>query len=169
MNGPVAGIQAILNRKKEPHRKRGFFFWALSPWLVLFIVVMGFVIDKSDPGPLALLIAIELLAILMLLGLWDGYRFWWAWRGVGALVFLGYLAYVVSMLIEEWGAFKVPKHRGESAFVNALVGFVVFGLPGLWYAVFARLTLREEEKQKGPSDSSVCDPSAERNADEGMR
>jgi hypothetical protein len=157
MNGLVAGIQAILNQKKGPRQKRGFFFWALAPWLVVFIVVMGFMIDTSDPRRFALLVALELLAILVLLGLWDAQRFWWAWRGVGALVLLSYVAYLISMLIEEWGAIKVPKHRGESTLVNALIGFVLLGLPGLWYALFGRLTLREEQPRQESGSADEVD------------
>src|SRR5690349_20336224 len=87
---------------------RGFFFWTLSPFLVLFIVVMGLLIDKSEPTRLVLLLTLELLAILMLLGLFNARRFWWAWRGVGAIVFVGYVAYLIAMFVESSGVVRLP-------------------------------------------------------------
>jgi hypothetical protein len=118
---------------------RGIFFWALSPFLLVFIVVMALLIDKRGASSLVTLVAIELLAVLMLLGLFDPVRFWWAWRGVGAIVFLGFVAYLIAMIIE--GKFFAAR-RAESAAITAFVGLVVFGIPGLWFALTGRLTPR---------------------------
>jgi hypothetical protein len=118
---------------------RGIFFWLLSPLLVVFIVVMLFLVDRREVSSLITLVAIELLAVLMLLGLFDPVRFWWAWRGVGAIVFLGYVAYLIEMIVEG----KIfAARRAESAAVNALLGLVFFGVPGIWFALTGRLTPR---------------------------
>jgi hypothetical protein len=124
------------SRKKS---SRGIFFWVLSPFLLVFIVVMALLIDKRDTSSLVTLVAIELLAVLMLVGLFDPVRFWWAWRGVGAIVFLGFVAYLIAMIIE--GKFFAAR-RAESAAIIAFVGLVVFGIPGLWFALTGRLTPR---------------------------
>ncbi len=117
-------------------------FWLLAPWLIVFMIVLLW-IEKDNA--LALIVGLELLAALVLLGLFDSQRFGWAWRGVGGLLFLGFLAYFVSMLIEGGGAVRLPRRKGEANVINALLGLIVFGLPGLCYAMFGRLTWRSQE------------------------
>jgi predicted ABC-type exoprotein transport system permease subunit len=124
---------------------RGLFFWALSPFLVVFIVLMPLLIQKRDGSAMITLAAIELLAILMLLGLFHPLRFWWAWRGVGAIVFLGYAAYLIAMLIESGGKIAFTPRRSEASAFYAICGLIVFGVPGLWYAVLGRFSFRAEQ------------------------
>jgi len=100
---------------------------------------MVMLIDKRDASSLVTLVAIEFLAVLVLVGLFDPVHFWWAWRGVGAIVFLGYVAYLIEMTIE--GKFFAAR-RAESAAINAFMGLVFFGVPGLWFALTGRLTPR---------------------------
>lgn len=143
-NLPDRGRGGTCDAEYDP--PRGFFFWTLSPFLVLFIVVMGLLIDKSEPTKLVLLLTIELLAILTLLGLFNARRFWWAWRGVGAIIFLGYVAYLIAMVIESNGMVKMPARRSEASLVNAVIGLCIIGLPGLWYALYGRFTFFEESE-----------------------
>lgn len=129
-----------------PHDQpvRGFFFWSLSPFLIAFIVLMPLLIQKRDTGALITLATVELLAILVLLGLFNPFRFRWAWRGVGGITFLGYSAYLIAMLIETGGDVVITPRRSETSAFNAICGLIAFGLPGLCYAVFGRLTFRRE-------------------------
>jgi len=60
---------------------------------------------------------------------------------VGAIVFAGYLVYLVSMLVA--GQLFGDMRRSAASALNALIGLVVFGYPGLMYAVFGRFTWRD--------------------------
>jgi hypothetical protein len=113
--------------------RRGFFFWTLSPFLLIFVVLMPLLVQKRDPPAVLVLIGVETTAILMLLGLFDPHRFWWAWRGVGGAVFLAYAVYIVLMVME--GRWHVPHERN---LVYAILGLIAFGIPGLWWALFGR-------------------------------
>jgi hypothetical protein len=119
---------------------RGFYFWSLAPFLLLFLVVMPLARPPELTG-VVILCTVELLAGLLLLGLFNPFRFWWAFRGVGAIVFLGYVAYLVAMLFE--GKVAAPR-RAQPSMLNAIAGLVVFGLPGLWFSLLGRFTMRPE-------------------------
>jgi hypothetical protein len=110
----------MTHQREEP--VRGFFFWSLSPFLIAFIVLMPMLIQKRNPAALVTLSAIEFLAILALLGLVHPIRFWWAWRGVGALVFLGYAAYLVAMLMENGAKLAIAPRKAEPSAFNAPEG-----------------------------------------------
>jgi hypothetical protein len=88
------------------------------------------------------LAAVDVLAILVLFGLYAPARFWWCWRGVGAIVCLGYLAYLISMV--RAGQFFGDGRRSSATALNAMMGLIVFGYPGFMYAVFGRFTWRPE-------------------------
>lgn len=100
--------------------------------------------------------SVELLAVCVLLGFYDAYRFWWCWRGVGGIVFLGYFAYLISMAISgQW--FGDGRPSSATAF-NALIGLMVFGYPGFMYALFGRFTWHRQPESEDDSDErSVVD------------
>lgn len=125
---------------------RGFVFWSLAPLLLVFVVLMPLLTQRRDPAAIIVLVALELLAGLTFLGLFNSERFWWAWRGVGAIIFFGYAAYVVAMLVENGGRIAITPRKSEASAFNAVCGLVVFGLPGLWFALFGRLTFRKEDE-----------------------
>lgn len=103
---------------------------------------MPFLVQPPEPTGWVVLAAVELLALLLLLGLFNSERFWWCWRAVGALVFLGFAAYLVSTALA--GVWFGDGRRSSATAVNAAIGLLLFGLPGLWYAIYGRLTFREE-------------------------
>jgi len=117
--------------------RRGLFFWALTPFLLVFVVLMPFLIQRHDALAIATLIGIESVAMLMLLGLYNPIKFAWAWRGVGALVFVGFASYVVAMLIQQ--KWQFPANRAQQNLLNAIGGMLVFGVPGLWWALFGKV------------------------------
>ena len=43
--------------------------------------------------------------------------------------------------------FRLAKSRSEASPRNALLGFMIIGLPSLWYAVFGRFTCRKPEPE----------------------
>ncbi len=69
----------------------------------------------------------------------------WAIRIVTGLIFTGYLCY----LIYEWGfdtekGLGLGSRRSEATPINSLLGFLIIGLPCLWFTVLGRFTLRAE-------------------------
>ena len=101
---------------------------------------MPLLVRPPEPTGWVVLVACELLALMVLLGLFNSERFWWCWRAVGAIVFVGYVAYLVSTtLAGEWFG---DGRRSSATALNAAIGLLVFGLPGLWFAIFGRLTVR---------------------------
>jgi hypothetical protein len=144
--------------------RSGFMFWALSPFLLAFLVAMPFLIPKWNSTTVILMVGLESLCVLVLLGLLNPLRFWWAWRGVGALIFLAYAAYVISMFIESGGKITVGWSRAETSVFNAVLGLLVFGLPGLLYAILGRLTfrLKREIDESELTESEDADSEPER-------
>jgi len=130
-----------------PHPSR-FVFWCTAPFLVATIVFLTLLARPPEPSGWIVLIGVDVLAALVLVGLYHPARFWWCWRGVGVMVFLGYLAYLISMIMT--GQFFGDGRRSSASGVNAMLGLIIFGYPGFMYAVFGRLTWRQELD---------CDPS----------
>lgn len=104
--------------------RRGFFFWALAPFLLIFAVAMPLLVPIRDAGVAVTLIAVELPAILVFLGLYSPRRFCWTWRGVGAPIFLGYCAYLFAALIEIGGTISITPRRSEASPFNAFCGLI---------------------------------------------
>lgn len=123
----------LKNMKKTPT-----IFWILAPFLIIFMASMPFLIPKWTLGATITIIVVELLSVSVFLGFLNPVRFHFAWRIVGAIIFLTYLSYLVIMLIESKGNFTVGK-KSEATASNALLGLIIFGLPGLSYAIFGRL------------------------------
>lgn len=70
-------------------------------------------------------------------------------RVIGAAVFLLSGWYLYSMV--STGAF-LSGSRSEPSIINAIIFFVVFGLPGIWYAVFVKFPVSgESDEEKGPN------------------
>jgi hypothetical protein len=142
-----------------PHEQhvRGFVFWTLAPFLVAIVVLMPLLAQRHDAGGIVAIAAIELLAILVLIGLFDPIRFSWAWRAAGAIVFLGYSACVATMLIESDGVIAITPRKSEASAFNAICGLIVFGIPGLCYALFGRITIRRCEPSDDANSSDIDD------------
>ncbi len=117
-------------------------FWATAPFLIATIVLLPLLASPPELTGWFVLAAVDLLAIFILLGLFDARRFHWCWRCVGAIIFTGYLAYLASMAVEgEWYG---EGRRSSANAINSLIGLIIFGYPGFMYAVFGRFTWRHE-------------------------
>lgn len=127
----------VADRPQRKPPERGLAFWTLLPAFTIFAVLMPFLIRKHDAVALTTFAAMELLSILVILGLYDHRLFWWAWRGVGAIVFAGCVIYLVAMLIP--GGPRAPRAVQENPIQDALLAMLVFGFPGLWFALFGKL------------------------------
>lgn len=108
---------------------RGCFFWSLAPLLVLFLVLMPFLVNRNPVAIIALL-GMELFAGLLLLGLFNRVRFWWAWRAAAALLFMAY----VSMLFVG-GPFGLGAGRTMPSILTSVAGLILIGLPALVFAL----------------------------------
>lgn len=100
---------------------------------------MPFLVRPPAAAGWGIVVACELLAVCMIFGLYDAFRFWWCWRIAGGIVFVSYAAYLAYCLIT--GQFLAGGRRSAVSALNALVGLFVFGMPGLSLALFGRLTL----------------------------
>ena len=147
--------------KDQAPTSTGCMFWALAPFLIIFMVTFPLLVHPRSAPAVILLCGLELFCLLAFLGLLSPVRFWWALRGVGMLIFLAYASYLVDELIESKGTTTVRRSMSEPSVFNALAGLIVFGLPGLAYAIFGQFTLRRKETaDDGPTDESEDEDSS---------
>jgi hypothetical protein len=116
-----------------------FMRWALSPFILIFAVFMPLLLEDWNATRIVLMAGMELACIALLAGFWLpqhwGIR---AFRVLGALVFLAYAAYVIDGVILTKTA---PKYE-------SLIGFLVIGLPSLWFALKGRFSLSAPPSQE---------------------
>ncbi len=122
-----------------------FIRWALTPFVLLFAISMPLLMEEWTPTRVALMVGVELVCLSLLAGFWLPSRLGhWAFRGLSDLVFLAYAAYVVDMFFLKDQPGVSSGRRSDASPLNALLGFVVIGLPALWFALKGRFTLRAE-------------------------
>ena len=121
----------------------GFIRWTLSPFVLIFAVVLPLLVESWTPARVFFMAGIELICVTLLAGFWLPSRYGhWAFRGLAGLVFLAYAVYFVHEFFFTDKAFKFTGRRSEDSPFNALVGFIIIGLPSLWYSLLGRFTLR---------------------------
>jgi len=133
------------------HHRRSFMFWSLLPFLLLFLVLMPLLVEMRTNSAFIAIVSLELLVGLLLLALFDPARFWWAGRGVGAIIFLGYAVYLIALLLTVNDLIAEPRRSAPTA-LNATLGLIVFGVPGLCYAFFGRFSFRKPEEFQGDDE-----------------
>jgi hypothetical protein len=134
-----------------------FVRWALSPFLLLFALVVPLLMDRWTQIRVVTVVGMEFMCIALLVGLWLPARFGrWAFRGLTGAVFLAYGAYLLHEFLLTDKPFRMFGSRGEVSPRNALLGFIIIGLPSLWFTLFGRFTLRPP-----PSEPDIDDPDAE--------
>jgi hypothetical protein len=120
-----------------------FIRWTLSPFVLIFAVVLPLLVESWTPARILLMAGIELMCITLLAGFWPPSRYGhWAFRGLAGLVFLAYAAYLVKEFFFTDNPIRIAGRRSEDSPFNALLGFIIIGLPSLWYSLFGRFTLR---------------------------
>ena len=141
-----------------------FMFWCAAPFLLATLVILPLCARPPERTGWIMMGIVEVLALCVLLGLFNPARFWWCWRAVGAIVFGGYLAYLISMTLSgQW--FGDARRSSASAF-NAVLGLIVFGYPGFMYAVFGRFTWRPEPEFEERSEIDEWIPNDMANHDD---
>ncbi len=125
-----------------------FVRWALSPFLLMFAVLMPGLVESRTPQAIAVLIMVELMCVCLLAGFWLPSRFGrWAFRILAGVVFLTYAGYLVYEFGFDDAPFKLLESEGEASPRNALLGFVIIGLPCLWFALFGRFTRKPPQPE----------------------
>src|SRR5258708_39755043 len=132
-----------------------FVRWALSPFVLLFAVVVPLVIDEWTLGRVVLIVFVELMCVSLLAGFWLPPRIgFWAFRFLAGMVALAYAAYLVDEFFFDNRPFTVTGRRGDASPFNALLGFLVIGVPSLLFAVLGRFSLRPPQ-EPGPDEHTT--------------
>src|SRR5438309_11548115 len=108
-----------------------FIFWALSPFLLLFCILMPLTVQHWDAKAFLITACVEIPAILLLIGLYDSRRFDWALRSLAILVFLAYAVYFIDEAFILRAPFRLIESRAGASPRNALLGLIFIGLPCL--------------------------------------
>jgi hypothetical protein len=123
---------------------------------------MPIAIPQWTPIRVVLMAGMEFICIALLAGFWLPARYGhWAFRGLAGMVFLSYLSYLVYEFFFSEVKFKLFERRGAASPRNALLGFIVIGLPSLWYALFGRFNLSSP-----PTESEIDEWEIETEDDE---
>ena len=125
-----------------------FVRWALSPFVLLFAVVMPLLVENWTLKLAGMIAGMEFLCVALLAGFWLPARIGqWAFRSLAAAVFLVYAGYLVDQFLFSDTPFRLVESRSEVSPHNALLGFVIIGLPSLWYALLGRFALRKPKPE----------------------
>jgi hypothetical protein len=133
-----------------------FMFWALAPFIMIFLIMMTIIIpvvnSKLNCIQIVLFAFFWITGISLILGLFNSERYSWAFRIVTAMIFLLFLGYTVYELWEHEGILPLPKARSEDCPINALLGLIIVGIPSLAYTIFGRFTFRQKPPDENPDE-----------------
>jgi len=122
-----------------------FLFWLLAPLLLAFTVLTAVFRPRWSVGSAAAIGGLDLLAVLMILALYNPKRFQWAGRAATGLVFLAFLVYLVDE-IGSGHSWHFGPHSEPSP-LNALLGLLIIGVPCLRYTLVGRFGRKQENRQ----------------------
>ena len=126
-----------------------FIFWTLAPFLVLFVIVMPLSITEWTIAKVVLITVIDTAALLLVIGLYNTKKFWWALRGVTAIVFFAYLGFLIDELIHGHISLK-GLLLGDSP-LQVIKTFMGIGIPCLLYSLLGRFSRRGVRKNDDAS------------------
>ena len=130
-----------------------FIRFMLTPCVLIFAIFFPFALDDWTWLKALLLVGMELGCVALLAGLWLPARWGqWAFRVLASLVFLAYAAYLIYEFYFSHHKFHLTGHRSEASRDNALRGFIIIGLPCLWFAIFGRLSFKPAEPENNPEE-----------------
>jgi len=125
-----------------------FIFWCLAPFLILFAIAMPLLAMEWTLARAVLLIAFEIVAWLLVLGLWNPRRFGWALRVVTALVCGVCVTAIVDELFFSGEKFTFREIISGRAPLGTLKGFAFLGISSLTYTLLGRFfSVREKIKE----------------------
>jgi hypothetical protein len=129
--------------------------------VALATVVVGAMTMNRTPSALMVGGVFFFVVLAFTASLWAGR---WATpllRVCAAIVPLAYLAYFIDTFVRAWPNLSAPASRGQSHWMNALGGLLIFGVP---CAIFAVRGWKKEVPDADPEASS--DESDEYSEDE---
>lgn len=126
-----------------------FLFWTLAPVLLLFIVLTTVLHPRWSAESRSILFGLDLLALLMILALYNPKRFHWAGRAAMGLVFLAFAAYLIDEIARGDSWHFGP--RSEPTPLNALLGLLIIGVPCLRYTLLGRFGRKSEVHSEDPT------------------
>lgn len=134
-----------------------FVRWMLSPFVICFALAMPWLIPNWTPAGVMAMIFIESMCIALLAGFWLPARFGrWAYRALAGSVFFLYGACLIYELFVNPKPVKFGGPGRRSQF-ESLCGFIIIGLPCLWYLLLGRFSLTE------PMHIDDCEPPDDEN------
>lgn len=119
-----------------------FIFWALAPFLVAFMILMPLLTTSWNMTRIILLLGMEAISLLLLVGLYNPRRFWWALRGVALLVFCSYLAYLIDGLRQHGDQLNFRSFLSGEPVWDIIKAFIGVGIPCLLYTLSGRFSRR---------------------------
>lgn len=116
-----------------------FIRWTLSPFLILTMLVLPVTVGTPTSQSNIFMAGMELLGLFLLIGLWTKGRIQKiSFRVLAGLVGAAYLAYLVFEFWYSEKPFRLGGSQAGDSPKNALLGFLVLGVPCLWFAVSGR-------------------------------
>lgn len=111
--------------------------WGITPFAILTAGLMFLFFDQRGWATADIVFEAVLITICLclLLSILSPNRFWWAPRVIAFIIFGTYLSYLVFELFLSDKPFALPSSRGSANPVNAIMGFCLFGIPCLLYAL----------------------------------
>lgn len=129
-----------------------FVRWAITPALLLTLVVVPLCIPAWNPTRVVLMVGFELAGGCLVAGLWCPPRISRRlFRCVTGLVFVAYTAYLADQVVIRGKPLRPGGESGEASAFNALRGFLLIGLPCLWFTVTGRFFGRLKTGDDSPS------------------
>jgi hypothetical protein len=115
-----------------------FIFWTLAPFLILFAILTPLSITGWNATRVVLIIVLDAAALLLVVGLYNTKRFWWALRGVTAIVFFAYLGYLIDELI--YGHITLKGLLSGDSPLEVIRTFVGVGIPCVLYTLMGKFS-----------------------------
>jgi cyanate permease len=133
----------------------GFIRWALSPFVLLFAVLMPLLIEEWTLDRTVLMVVMELMCFCLLAGFWLPPRIGFlAFRFLAGMVAVAYAAYLVHEFFFTDKPFTVSGRRSNASPFGAILGFLFIGVPSLLFAVLGRFSLRPP-RELAPDDRII--------------
>ncbi len=139
-----------------------FVFWTLGPFLLICFVIFGLLAIPfygiKEWIPALILTVLSLGCFLLFLTLLNSKRYAWAFRATTGIVAMAFTFYVIHEFFIEKESFKITFSRSESTPRNALIGFLVVGLPCFAITIFGMPKKKEISDNQSVDTTPVSTP-----------